>query len=270
VTEPDALIAAVKIATAKSGVEYASSWAVIFSAFISTCVLIVIYNQMRIADKQLKTLSTQIHLLHEQNKSIVLPAIADHDRSAKTLAIKLMLLWEAGIKFETKPVVLFVQGLTLDQCKKLDACEPFVADKEKCEYLKIFLPKELPELEERDGKTWVSGQILRHIRHTAVSYLNLMETILTAWHEGIADRKIIEDQFAPLFVAGDDGMKNLRDANRKYGEPSDLPCIESFIEIIEARGRQGSIAKTPTQWAGISDGPFPTSERSSFSVKLTA
>lgn len=75
------------------------------------------------------------------------------------------------------------------------------------------------------------------LRWTIISYLNLLESILVAWHHEIVDKGIIEKQFAYIFSPenGYDGLENFRKA---AGGAKSYPVIYKFIEHLKNGSQQ--------------------------------
>jgi hypothetical protein len=105
------------------------------------------------------------------------------------------------------------------------------------------MPEELLPLKQSERGILIAGKALIHLRFTTVSYLNLIESILTAWHQNIIDRAVIEDQFAFLRHDGEDVLENFR----KVSGSDHYPSIARFLERLEDKFQKERVAKAKDQ-----------------------
>lgn len=66
------------------------------------------------------------------------------------------------------------------------------------------------------------------LRWEIVNYLNHLETILSAWHHNVADKKMIEEQLTYLVYLKDNHYL-LESFRRAAGDAESYPCIKAFI-----------------------------------------
>jgi hypothetical protein len=87
----------------------------------------------------------------------------------------------------------------------------------------------------KEGKIYLDGVHVFHIRFCVISRLDLLESVLLAWRLDVADREIIEDAFA--FLRDDAvNLKNYRDALNWTAGRECNPSIADFVSAIENAG----------------------------------
>jgi hypothetical protein len=137
----------------------------------------------------------------------------DHERSRRELAVKLCQDWTKGLKLESSPVVALVASLSAEQCDDLAGRKPICLDDTPSNRNAVtrcleYTYKEFNLEKLVNGvKINVDGDYIIFIRFNAIYYLNLLESILTAWNLGVAHESILEDQFKFLTL-GDQTLEN--------------------------------------------------------------
>ena len=78
----------------------------------------------------------------------------------------------------------------------------------------------------------------KKLRFSIIQYLNLLETVLIGWQNGIVDRDIIESQFT--YLHDPTNNKNcLQDFRTASGSEETYPSIEAFcIKLEENRKKK--------------------------------
>jgi hypothetical protein len=214
--------------------ESANFIAVMISAAVSCIALWFIRAQMKFSNQQLTVLSTQLGAMHEANRALHQQMAADHDRKAKELAVNLLITWEQSLHFNTRQVSRLVHRFTEDQCRKLHNIQEFYIDNYLEELATLCFSGDLLPLTKNDKGICISGKLLMHLRFATVSYLNLIESILTAWHQDIVDRTVIEDQFAFLCDSGENALETFRKITGDY-YPSTTTFLLRLKEIQQQR-----------------------------------
>ena len=220
---------AIKLATEKGMLEQASFIAVVISAAISAIALWFIRAQMKGGNDQLKILTDQVAAMQEANRALHQQMAVAEDRAAKELAISLMLTWEQRLQFQTMQVARLVQKLDHDQCKKLDGGQEFYIKDEWRDLAELCIPEDFLPLKLTDKGILIAGKTLIYLRFATVSYLNLIEAILTSWHQNIIDRDVIEDQFAFLRNDGE----NVLETFRTISGIDYYPSISEFLRRLK-------------------------------------
>lgn len=262
--EIDGLAAAIRLATEKNLLEYGSFIAIIVSAVISTVALWFIFRQMLSGNEQLRALRDQLGVMQQanlteaqelkvfgdqlaemkdSNEALRQQMAADHDRSARALAITLMLHWQERVQFNTRQVASLVNKFDKPQCQALEHLQEFYVKPEDAPLLALCIPEDFPSLKTDDPKgILLSRSAVMKLRFTATSYLNLVESILTAWHQNIVDRDVIEDQFAFL----DEDGENALEEYRKIGGIDFFPSTTLFLDRLRENKRHGLPKQPPS------------------------
>jgi hypothetical protein len=135
---------------------------------------------------------------------------------------------------------LILEKLTYEQYKKLYERIPFEVSPEIREEICQLCPyyrtaqcgNETPEKKCSCTDCIVEGRVLNCFRSHVMRYLNLLETALIPWFEGVADKELMEEQFEFL------GNRNLRkttdflliaDGGRSYR------ILQVFLERLKER-----------------------------------
>src|SRR5271156_2517957 len=215
----------------KDILENAHFIAIMISAAVSCVALWFIRAQMKSGNDQLGILSNQLRAMHDANQVLHQQMTADHDRAAKELAINLMLTWEKRLQFDTRQVSRLVHRLNEEQCQKLDNLQEFHVSGDLEELVSMCFPPDLQPLIKDVKGILIAGRQLRYLRYTAVAYLNLIESILSAWHQNIVDRKVIEDQFMFLYLEGENALETFRQIGGEDYYPSTMTFLLRLKQI---------------------------------------
>lgn len=178
---------------------------------------------------------------------------ADHERSRRELAVKLLQEWTKGLKLECSAVVALVVTLSAEQCDDLAKRKSLSLDDDhrhinrnavlRC--LEFTYKNEGFEIDKiiHGSKIDIDGDYVIFIRFIVMYYLNLLESILAAWNLGVADESILEEQFRFLKLSGYD-LEKLRIAAQNNNAGVDVyPSIANFILKISpsASGPAGPV-----------------------------
>lgn len=171
----------------------------------------------------------------------------DHERSRRENALQMMLEWAKKLDRGTNVVTRFVDSLDDLQARELANERPFCVAREKKGIVGSLLSvTELAEgtaLADCDAGIEIKQVAVSLIRAQAVNYLNMLEIVLTAWKNNIADRGILHEQFAPMYNPknGDFMLEKFRDA---IGGADAYPSIADFVQTLKA-DRQRSASRGP-------------------------
>jgi hypothetical protein len=204
--------------------------------------------------EELKILRQQLESMQKTNVQTYEQMQVAEDRAAKELAINLMLTWEQRLQFQTQQVARLVEKLDREQCVRLENGQEFYIREDLKDIAELCMPSDLLPLQQDAKGILISGKALIHLRFTTVSYLNLIESILTAWHQNVIDRAVIEDQFAFLRHDGEDVLETFREASGKDYYPSISRFLERLKQLEEERLPRAK-DKTPLQAALAPLGP---------------
>jgi hypothetical protein len=166
----------------------------------------------------------------------------DHERSRRDTAVKLIREWTVNQRIETSAVIQLVKKFTLEQCETLVDNKNILIpniDITAQDILNCLLPG-FPDILEKDiaqeNKLVISGRYAAYIRFRTVSYLNMLESILSAWNCGIARRDIIEEQFRFLKTAPGVDLPKCRQAFCNLRGNTDVfPSITNYLSATQPR-----------------------------------
>ncbi len=148
----------------------------------------------------------------------------DQERSRRENTSKALLAWSNSIRRETSAAEAIVEKLSFEQCQKLYSRTSVPVDQD---ILDLVL-EICPNADTSNG--CIQGEALNFIRWHVISYLNLLESILTYWKLNIVDRKVFESEFSFLYneTKGWNFLANMRKAADGY------PIIDEFLnELME-------------------------------------
>jgi hypothetical protein len=177
---------------------------------------------------------------------------ADHERSRRLLAMEMCSRWSSSSSPETSSVIRMIERLTEAQCAAIaNQSSVLIEEEHKHFLLNIFLLR-FPEFGEnietlKEGNAYrIEGQHVLYLRHIAVRYLNMLESVLMTWTGGIADQRMIESEFSFLLdeKQGRTAVEKLR---MKIGNET-FPAINKFMEALRQKASQRSedIVRPPT------------------------
>lgn len=194
-----------------------------------------------------------IYFLYRQIKS-------EHEKGRREKAVELLLSWTLNIKPEANSAMKIVERFNKEQCVALHKEETFSVDCILYSEIEAIVPsKKKIAPEEKDLKARceicngdkksqcvhdieLTVKQVKKLRYLIISYLNLLESVLVAWQHGIADKDIIEQQFA--FLVKPKEYKNcLEDFRVACGSEVSYPAIETFCRTLEEKRRHKLIKK---------------------------
>lgn len=173
----------------------------------------------------------QLCLLRKQTKT-------NHKSLRRKTTIDVMTAWYTTIRKDTSFARYAANNLSEKQCKSLYESKPFTITPDIKEDFCKFCPRwDSCKMNppgafsscslSGNGRT-VDGLILSDLRWHVISYLNALETVMTAWHMGIVEKDIIEEQFQFLLHQGH-SLSAFRSISKGY------PYIEEFIDKIKEK-----------------------------------
>jgi hypothetical protein len=154
----------------------------------------------------------------------------DHERSRRENAINFLLEWAKGLGKNGSLTRKLVELLDEDQIKALVEMRPFAISVEHKNLVLACLDKEnaAKSVKIENELVYLSEIHVKIIKWEAVSYLNLLESILSAWRHNTADRLMIEEQFRS-FIAPERNMTMLENYRIEAGGHKALPAISEFV-----------------------------------------
>lgn len=177
----------------------------------------------------------QALLAAKQAKAFFAQFKADHERSRRQSAIELMQYWTDRVH-DLLPALLvreMIEELNSTQCDKLHQRIPLSVEKRFLPLLETFFSA-IPLVQQRaltveDGVIKLDEFQARLILRHMTEYLNVLETIATAWRHNIVDRDIFEEEFRSLFLKSNNKFL-LEEFRRSSGV---YPSISAFVESVK-------------------------------------
>lgn len=175
-----------------------------------------------------------------------------HEETRRIKTVEIMENWSKSLKKETSFAEKIVEGFTAEQCRSLFFKEEFELDCKKGQDICQICKENAFDVTHAScnkcingDKFKLTGAHLSEFRWYVVGYLNMLESVMTAWNLNIVDRKEIEDQFQYLYnpERGWNALKPFRDA---AGGSSAYPNIEKFMQEMENRRK-----KDPRKWSKL-------------------
>ena len=164
-----------------------------------------------------------------------------HEEMRRIKTVEVMENWSTSLMKETSFAEKIVEGFTDEQCRALYFKEEFELDCKKgrdicqiCKETSYDDPQTQCNKCLNGDKFKLAGAQLSEFRWYVVRYLNMLESVMTAWNLNIVDRQEIEDQFQYLYnpERGWDVLESFREA---AGGRNAYPNIEKFIQEMKNR-----------------------------------
>ncbi len=152
---------------------------------------------------------------------------SDHERSRREKAVDLILEWSKNLNEKSSIARKFAETLDAQKSLSLFKQEPFEIDSKSLELFFGYIGK---KKEEGNDKYKLTFEEVTKVRWDVIKYLNVLESILSAWRHNIADNEMIREQFKYL-VKPSEGHDVLKEF-RKAAENS-YPAIDEFVSKLE-------------------------------------
>lgn len=210
-------------------------WVIAAASCISALAIIVAVIQINIAKKNVSISQKSLDEIANQIKLAKQVYVDSHDLERRKKAIILLKDWSIYLSDHGTAAKDFLSKLDKDQCMAILKEKEVIVDAKYKDYLERNITGigEIGIDEDcggREIKLTRSQSSL--VRRQGASYLNMLETILSASRNGIADKEMIKEQFANLVMEDIDKpiMYNFRQG---IGGIDAFPSIHSFVgEII--------------------------------------
>lgn len=161
-----------------------------------------------------------------------------HEEMRRSKTIDIMQDWNNSLRKETSYAEKIVHELDEKQCRELYFSNRVQLElktgKKFCQICSQRCEGCKKCMEIQDGFFVLESVRLSEFRWYVISYLNMLETVMTAWNLGIVDREEIERQFRYLYnpQKGQDALKHFRKA---AGGEGVFPNIAKFINMLEEK-----------------------------------
>ncbi len=174
----------------------------------------------------------QTHQSVKQHRTMIAQLAADHERSRRENAVKMLFEWSQILDKKTSIARRIAEGLNDEQARALWTGDCLKLPIEMLMSVQVCL-ENLSESEKEAGiqadneYCTVTGHALKELKWNVVRYLNVLEGVFTSRRYNIADRDIIDEQFGYL-VCAQSGRDILAAIRKVAGGPASLPALEEF------------------------------------------
>lgn len=167
-------------------------WIMAISSVVTALGVGLIAWQAYTSAKQLEVLKQQI--------------AADHERSRRQRAIDVLENWTKTLDMAHPSARSVIEGLSIEDCRKLKTKEPIKISASKLHYLEVALKGLIQQGELRadeQKQITLSEKHVSQLHYLAISHLNSLEVALQSWLNGVADKSILEHELQYLVKPGD-------------------------------------------------------------------
>jgi len=159
-------------------------------------------KQIALSVKQIDATYDQIKVDKQNTRDLIR---IDNDRSRREKAVELMKYYTE--RFEVFGTSYLIRGmvsqLSRPECEKLIRGQSLVVSEQFAEIVDRFMLSQFGAAEligKTDTKLQLTERQVTAISRATIYYLNILETIASAWRHHIADRDILADEFRTVFV----------------------------------------------------------------------
>lgn len=161
---------------------------------------------------------------------------ADHDQRRRESALELIKMWAAESSHRTNEsnyAAMLVDCLNKEQCEAVWNRQSFALDASQIEKLEPILSYAFPDVSLciSEGRIKLNAQQAAFLRIKAITFLNHLEAVCTAWLYHIADRTILENEFHPTISPSTNSLtlRTFRNITEFY------PSIRAFEDDFRKR-----------------------------------
>lgn len=218
-----------------------TDWITAVAGLISAGAIVLLWRQTKHAGRQVdllidqnKNTAEQARHAAEQVKLLADDISFDHERSRRENAVNLIHRWIDTLPREMSATRKLVESLSPEEARLLNnekaltlKCTP-----ERLSFMQVYLAQAnyKYDIDEARKEITIPEEAVSWLRWQAVKYLNTLESIMGAWHHGVADKDIIAEEFGYLLdeQRGYDAMEKFRGAIGHHA----FPAINAFIEHL--------------------------------------
>lgn len=154
----------------------------------------------------------------------------DHERSRREKAIELISLWALNMNKRGAAARKLVETLDKEKSKSLFNQEPLKINKKYSGLLQAALES---KVNEPIGDNITLDELQSsELRWQIITFLNNLESVLSAWRHNVADKDIITEQFRYL-LSTTDGHYILEEFRVAAGGNQSYPAIQEFVKHIK-------------------------------------
>ncbi|WMJ75398.1 hypothetical protein RCC89_19865 [Cytophagaceae bacterium ABcell3] len=154
----------------------------------------------------------------------------DHENKRNSKAVDLIKDWTKSLNSKSSTARKLVETFDQQQCIKLNKQETFeIEDSESNKkYFKVIFESEPTAA---NSKISIDYENSSKLRWEIITYLNTLESILTAYRHNVADREILKEQFTYL-VKPEENHYVLAEFRKASGDKN-YPAILDFAEELK-------------------------------------
>ena len=153
----------------------------------------------------------------------------DYEKLKREKAVDLLIEWSKFLRQKTSIARKFAEKLDEGQSISLAKQESFNIDRKLFKLAEAFFGEKIDD--DKESYELNEEQVAK-LRWEVVSFLNLLESILTAWRHNIADRDILLEEFQYL-VNPEEGDYILEKFRKAAGGRKTYPAIDDFVEELK-------------------------------------
>lgn len=198
-------------------------------------------QQVEAAQEQMKATQAQLEVALEQYRD-------DHERGRREKAVALLEHCDAHQTREQALARSVIEQLDEQQVSTLVGQGKLaLPESMKSQISRILSADISPQC--ANGRLELNETQTGELRWRGVQYLNLLETVLTAWLHNVADRHILEGQFRYLYRSTTEDGAMLR-FRRALGKDN-YPALDAFIRHLRETLNPEVAALPPTGKAAV-------------------
>ncbi|WP_316674874.1 hypothetical protein [uncultured Tolumonas sp.] len=151
----------------------------------------------------------------------------DHERSRREKAVDLLQCWFKELDQKSSLARKFAETLSEEVLRSVVNNEEFYVDDNNSnkETISAIFELEIDKVNEKieNGHILIERKYSLQLRWQLITYLNMLESIVSAYVYNVADRELIESEFKYLFAHNNGALRKFRSI--VHGS---YPCIDIF------------------------------------------
>jgi len=159
---------------------------------------------------------------------------AEHELARRTRAIDDLKTWSNALDRAHPAARRLVEDFTIEHCSQLIERKPFYISSQHAKLLEYALAGDLVdgELKKTEDGILLNERNLSHLLQLVCTHLNHLEVALQGWYNGIADSKIVVDQFKYV-VSIKKGHYILERFRQHELVKDSYPAIAAFVAMLK-------------------------------------
>lgn len=204
-------------------------------------------------------LCIQLNMSRKQSKN-------NHDERRREKTVEIMTTWNNFLQQDFRLAEKVVENFNSEQCRNLynneptevkekelelicELCSDITCPRNKrnlcsvCPTIQNMQPNKEPNCKKKGEIYIIDGAQLNQLRWNVTAYLNNLETVFTAYFQGIVDKKVIETQFSFLYKP-EQNRNALYNYRNIAGGGNSYPATDLFIKKLQANHQKSIEEKT--------------------------